>query len=277
MAQAQAQGHYTLTAENEGAIAEFFYKNGYVIIDNALSESELSAIRADLAAADRAKKSNRAKDRTRHVMHKCFFEKSPATVDFVLESRLVDLVQYFIADIPGGRGNTLTAHLIHNNAFTVPPGGRGQAPSWHTDDALQNVILPEGARIPDNVRLPVMVCTCMIWLSDCLTAENGPTFIVPGSHRFGRAVDAAYADLHGIPACGRAGSAVIINNQLWHRGAHNGSLTSRETLQLTFGRRIIGHKFGSIMNYHMPAEVVAKLKTDSQRARMGFLEGGAYS
>lgn len=270
-------GHYTLGSSVTAEMLDFFHKNGYIIVDNAVSASELHAIRADLSASDAAKKSTRAKDRIRHVMHKCFFEHSPATVDFILGSPLVDFVQNIIADVPGGRGNTLTAHLIHNNAFIVPPGGRGQAPSWHTDDALQNVILPEGARIPDNVRLPVMVCTCMIWLSDCMTAENGPTFVVPGSHRFGRPVDPAFADSHGIPACGRAGSAVIINSQLWHRGAHNSSNTPRETLQLTFGRRIIGHKFRSIMNYQMPGSVISKLTTDEQKARMGFLEGGAYS
>jgi len=271
-----SDGHYTLNnAINQAEIAQFFYKNGYVIIDNAVPDTVLQNIRADLYRADSKKKPNR--DITRHNMHKCFFEISPETTNFILNSQLVDFIQYMIADVPGNRGNTLTAHLIHNNAFIVPPGGRGQAPTWHTDDALQNVILPEGARIPDNVRLPVMVCTCMIWLSDCLEAENGPTFVVPGSHRFGRVVDPKYADAHGIPACGRAGSAVIINNQLWHRGAHNMSNVPRETLQLTFGRRIIGHKFRSIMNYMMPAHVTEHLKTDAQKARMGFLEGGAYS
>lgn len=49
-----------------------------------------------------------------------------------------------------------------------------------------------------------------------------------------------------------AGTCVLINNQLWHRGSANTSEVPRETLQLTFARRIIGHKHKTIMNYHMP-------------------------
>ena len=67
----------------------------------------------------------------------------------------------------------MTAHLIHNNAFTVPPGGRGQAPTFHTDDCLQNVIIPEGKQLPDWIKLPVLACTWMCWLSDCVEPSNG--------------------------------------------------------------------------------------------------------
>ena len=73
-------------------------------------------------------------------MHKCFFENSQATVDLVSNSKLYDFAHHVISDIPGNRGNSLVAHLIHNNAFIIPPGGRGQAPSWHTDDPLQPII-----------------------------------------------------------------------------------------------------------------------------------------
>ena len=61
----------------------------------------------------------------------------------------------------------------------------------------------------------------MIWLSDCDKPENGPTYVVPGSHRFGKVVDSEFAELHAIPMCGMAGTVVLINNQLWHRGCEN--------------------------------------------------------
>lgn len=67
-----------------------------------------------------------------------FFENSPATVDIFENSKLTDLAEYIIKDVPGARpdSNSLNAHIIHNNAFIVPPGGRDQAPIWHTDDPL---------------------------------------------------------------------------------------------------------------------------------------------
>ncbi len=215
-------------------------------------------------------------DSDKHQVHKCFFENSPTTIDLIESSVLYDFAQYMIEDVPGGRGNSLTAHLIHNNAFSVPPGGRGQAPTFHTDDCLQNVILEEGKQLPDWVKLPVLVCTWMCWLSDCEDPSNGPTWIVPGSHRFGRVVVPVLADQLAIPACGKAGTCVLINNQIWHRGSKNTSNVPRQTLQLTFARRIIGHKYKTIMNYHMP-ENVYKNKSEKLKERLGWLQGGAYS
>jgi ectoine hydroxylase-related dioxygenase (phytanoyl-CoA dioxygenase family) len=167
-------------------------------------------------------------------------------------------------------------HLIHNNAFSVPPNGRGQAPSWHTDDPLQQVIIPDGKVLPDWVKLPCLVATYMIWLSDCTTVENGPTHIVPGSHRFGKNINYEFAEEHAIPACGKAGTAVLVNSQTWHRGCANTSKNARDTLQLTFGRRIIGHKHKTIMNYKMPDHVFRD-QNEKTLKRLGFLQGGAYS
>lgn len=141
---------------------------------------------------------------------------------------------------------------------------------------LQQIILPDNYELPQNVRLPVLVCTYMIWLSDCDTPDKGPTYVVPGSHRFGRPINTEEADKYGIPMCGKAGTAVLINANVWHRGCENKSNTPRETLQLTFARRIIGHKHKSIMNYQMPLSIYEG-RSDKLKERMGFLQGGAYS
>jgi ectoine hydroxylase-related dioxygenase (phytanoyl-CoA dioxygenase family) len=282
---ATTTAQFDLCTDSFDQMADFFYANGYVILNNALDADMVRRIRHDLHTCnDQMNSSKTNKVRTkdeknkRHNMCKCFFEHSPATVDLIEHSKLTDFAQHVIADVPGARpdSNSLTAHVIHNNAFIVPPGGRGQAPSWHVDDPLQQVIVPDGTTLPANIRLPVLVCTYMIWLSDCDTAENGPTYVVPGSHRYGRPVDGAEADRTGIPMCGKAGTAVLINSNVWHRGCNNQSDVSRETLQITFGRRIIGHKHKTIMNYQMPEHVYSG-RSEPLKARMGFLEGGAYS
>jgi len=266
-------------------MADFFYTNGYVILENALTPEMLTNLRNDLNSADSHFKMNQsAKDAKknengrRHKVHKCFFENSKATVDLIENSKLTDFAQYVIGDVPGARpdSNSLTAHVIHNNAFTVPPGGRGQAPSWHVDDPLQQIIVPNNYLLPAYVRLPVLNATYMIWLSDCDTPDKGPTYVVPGSHRFGRPINNIEAERKGIPLCGKAGTAVLVNANVWHRGCENKSNISRETLQITFARRIIGHKFKTIMNYQMPSHVLEG-RSDILKQRLGFLEGGAYS
>lgn len=272
--------HYDLDAA-----LHFFHRYGFIVMDQALSPTVVAALtsdieRLDLAAATTTGKQKNRQKQPPHHMNKCFFENSAAMVDVVSSSAIVDLVQSIIADVPGGRGNTLQAHLIHNNAFVIAPGGRGQAPKWHTDDALQSIILPPHRSLPDDVKLPVLAVTCMCWLSNCETPENGPTFVVPGSHRFGQEVDATFAEERGMPMCGRAGTVVIINNQLWHRGCANTSDVPRVCMQMTFGRRFVGHKFKTIMNYHLPASVERKVKnhaSEQVQMRFGYLQGGAYS
>jgi ectoine hydroxylase-related dioxygenase (phytanoyl-CoA dioxygenase family) len=262
---------------NFRTMADFFHKNGYIKIENALDANTIKLLKTDLYKLN-SKVDNTKKGERKHVVHKCFFEYSPTMVDFIVKSQLCDFMQYIIADVPTSHqgGNSLTAHLIHNNAFSIMPNGRGQAPNWHTDDPLQNLILPVGMKLPDSVKLPVLVCTAMIWLSDCLSPECGPTYVVPGSHRSGQLINRDTADKFGIPMCGKAGTAVIVNSQVWHRGCENNSNIARDTVQITFGRRIIGHKFRSIMNYKMP-EHVTRNKTDKEKERLGFLQGGAYS
>lgn len=183
-----------------------------------------------------------------------------------------------IGDVPDSwaSNTSLTAHVIHNNAFIVEPGGRGQAPSWHVDDPLQQVIIPSGYTLPPNIRLPVLVATYMIWLSDCETPENGPTYVVPKSHRFGRLINVTEANRLGVPMCGKAGTAVLINSNVWHRGCENKSNVPRETLQITWARRIIGHKFKTIMDYQMPSHVLNN-RSETAKKRLGYLQGGAYS
>jgi hypothetical protein len=148
-------------------MADFFYTNGFVILENALAPEMISRLRNDLNTVDSHYKNGQSTS-SRHKVHKCFFENSRATVDLIENSKLTDFAQYVIEDVPGARpgGNSLTAHIIHNNAFIVPPGGRGQAPGWHVDDPLQQIIIPNNYALPPYIRLPVLNATYMIWLSD---------------------------------------------------------------------------------------------------------------
>ncbi len=271
--------HFNFSSDTFKAIGEYFHSNGFVIIDNAISPEQIAKLKKDLTAAEQASLSKiNKKYASSHLMHKCFFEHSTTTVDIIESSKLADFAQWIIADVPDTRVNnsSLKAHVIHNNAFSVPPGGRGQAPVWHVDDPLQQVIIPYGKELPDWIKLPVLACTYMIWLSDCDSPENGPTYVVPGSHRYGQVVDPEYAEANGIPTCGKAGTAVLINSNLWHRGCANKSTRARDTVQITWARRIIGHKHKTIMNYNMPAHVYAG-RSDLLKERMGWLQGGAYS
>ena len=259
-------------------MAEFFHKNGYIIINKAISEETVKKLREDLRKEETKQKNQKVKNKNGHKMHVCFFENSKTTVDIIENSKISDFADYIIKDIPNVKKTSpsMKTHVIHNNAFIVGSEGRGEAPFWHVDDPVQQVSLPNNYILPDEVKLPVLVATYMIWLLDCEKPENGPTYVVPGSHRFGRNVDPELAESLGIPMCGKSGTAVLINANTWHRGCNNISKIPRETLQITFARRIIGHKFKTIMNYNMPDHVLQN-RSNLAFERLGFLQGGAYS
>ena len=278
--------------------AQAFNEFGFLILEHALTPIQIQSIQDDLhkqtenrlkkyledakcgPPIDWPKKDQKKKKTQRHIMHKCFFEESKAVVDLLEDSVLSQFADFVIGDVPDSRkGNTsLMSHMFHNNAFSVPAkNGKGQATVWHVDDPLQNIILPPNVILPDEWRLPVLAMTYMIWLSDCPTPAHGPTKIIPKSHRFCRPVDQRVANrLQHVHGCGPAGTAVLVNCQTWHAGAKNTSDHDRDTLQMSFGRRIIGHKYGSIMNYHMP-ESVFQDRSETCKRKLGFLQGGAYS
>ena len=67
----------------------------------------------------------------------------------------------------------------------------------------------------------------------------------------------------------------MFKNQVWHRGGPNQSDRTRYITQITYARRIIGHKYFPFMNYEMPEHVFAD--ADERKKRLlGFLPSGAY-
>jgi ectoine hydroxylase-related dioxygenase (phytanoyl-CoA dioxygenase family) len=166
-------------------------------------------------------------------------------------------------------------HVVHNNSFISPPGGG--ISGWHQDDA-PHFLVTEG-EAPTNVRLPVLLFTANYYLSDVPDIEHGPTQLIPGSHLFGRPCPSS---MEGTPyeekifSCiGGAGSVIMFNNQVWHRGAPNQSNDPRYMTQVSYGRRIIGHKYFPFMNYNMPEHVYADANPRLKRL-LGFLPTGAY-
>jgi ectoine hydroxylase-related dioxygenase (phytanoyl-CoA dioxygenase family) len=104
------------------------------------------------------------------------------------------------------------------------------------------------------------VVNSMVMLDD-MTPTNGPTRVVPGSHKWTpinvpdnnmgevKRVEARPEDIPNIPKdpyathpkevrlTGRAGSVAVINGHVWHGGTRNESGASRRVLHLAIGRR----------------------------------------
>lgn len=119
---------------------------------------------------------------------------------------------------------------LHNSKINMKSAGVGESIEWHQDWAFY-------PHTNDDV------LAVGIYLDDC-THENGPMFVVPGSHRgpvydhhqggyFCGATDPANIEAEiarAVPLTGPAGTLTIHHARLLHGSAHNRSAHSRRFL-----------------------------------------------
>jgi len=259
----------------------FFNKNGYILIPDALTESECEELKNMIDTLDNKTKGDKKKQ-SRHQMHKVVFIQYPELCLRIFKNkRIHSLCKKIIGMCGSPRGSSDTSlkmHVIHNNTYCVQPGQRGQAPVWHTDDPPLFITTNE-KNLPDNIIFAPTVLTCMYYLNDIRGPIDGMTHVIPGSHRFGRLCtkDDAESQNFIAPAV-KKGTALIISSSVWHRGSNVAPEgRPRYVFQVSYGRRLVGHKHDTIMDFVMPNQVKNLLKTDEDKELMGYLQGGAYS
>jgi ectoine hydroxylase-related dioxygenase (phytanoyl-CoA dioxygenase family) len=258
-----------------------FHTHGFLVIHNVLTPDQCQALRDDLDAALKTTVGD-AYPTSRKIV-KRMFEHSPSNLNLFALEPIVTFAEQLIGDANGadyprqeGVPNANTIHVIHNNSFKIPPDTDGLAQNaWHQDDT-PHVLSLDGKPLT-NIRLNVLAFTVNYYLTDVLTEENGPTQTIPGSHLFGKFCDGNITGFEDqIHSClGGMGSAVCFNNQVWHRGSRNASSTTRYITQITYAKRLVGHKYEPFMNYQMPEHCYTGAD-ERLKQLLGFLPNGAY-
>ena len=236
------EGQTVDSAQIDGWVEQFHHE-GYLFLKNVLAPGTVSQLKTDL---DRALAADPDENTGSKSLHHRMFEGSQANLKLFDMEPIVSFAEALIAT---------HCHVIHNNSFRTPPGGG--ITTWHQDDPPH--LLVTHGEPPSNIRLPVLLFTANYYLTDVLQVENGPTQVIPRSHLFGASPPAAmedppYAD-QVVSNLGPAGSVIMFNNQVWHRGGPNGSEVTRYMAQVSYARRLVGHKYHPFMNYTMPEHV----------------------
>ena len=243
-----------------------FHREGFLFLENVLPPTWCAELRADLdwALFNNPNGLNNVSSRI-ELSHR-MFEHSAANLHLFDLEPIVSFAEALIAP---------NCHVIHNNSFKSPPGGG--LDSWHQDDPAHYIVTD--GEPPLNVHLPVLFFTANYYLTDVTEIEHGGTEVVPKSHLFGatppRVIEGTPWEDQVHYNLGRAGSVIMFNNQVWHRGGPNRSDRTRYITQITYARRIIGHKYYPFMNYTMPESVYTETNPRLRRL-LGFLEHGAY-
>lgn len=111
---------------------------------------------------------------------------------------------------------TLLPNYLLSTAQSIRLHPGEAAQSWHTDDAFYLMPRPHARTLGVSV----------IWAIEDFTADNGATEVIPGSHRWGMEHPDARAP-GGVAAAMPAGSALVFDAALWHRGGSNRSSGTR--------------------------------------------------
>lgn len=244
-----------------------FHRDGYLFLHDLLPRELCDQLRADFDRIHPTKGGP-----TEHAVR--MFENSRANLDLFECEPIVSLAEALIGE--DNRLGTESCHVVHNNSFRTRNGGGWSA--WHHDDSPHFLCTDDNP--PTNIHLPVLLMTANFYLTDQPTGEHGPGQVVPGSHRFGKVPP---EDLKGtkweplVTTCtGNAGSVMLFNSQVWHRGAPNHSDRVRYVTQVSYGRKSISHFFHPFMDYKMPEHVVAWADTPRRKRLLGYLPSGPY-
>ncbi len=269
------------TPEQLNEWIEFFHTNGFLVIHNVLTPEQCQFLRNDLDEILKKNEGNKYQ-RSKKIM-KRMFEHSKSNLDLFALEPLVTFAEHLIGGANGtdysrddGIPNANVIHVIHNNSFKIPPETDGLAKnSWHQDDTPHALSLD--GRPLTNIRLNVLAFTVNYYLTDVLSQENGPTQVIPGSHLFGKLCNGDISEYEDqVHSClGAMGSAVCFNNQVWHRGSRNSSSVTRYITQITYAKRLVGHKYEPFMNYQMPSHCYEGAD-ERLKQLLGFLPNGAY-
>lgn len=218
---------------------DFFVEQGYLIIPDLVSPSEITELKEDTVRISRgeypsAKLKPLPKDmppdevlRNILCIHQPHFI-SPVMQKFVSHPAMCGVLSQIVgAHLPGWDGSV---KCMQSMLFVKPPNFQGQA--WHQDEGY----------IPTRDR---SLCGGWIALDDA-TVENGCLYVLPGSHRNGyifpqkphenpeefdfSGESFGFDDSKEVPVVVKAGTVVFFNGYLLHRSRKNRSQVYRRVL-----------------------------------------------
>ena len=196
--------------------------NGYVVLNACMDAGLLNGLRARILElfeeeGDRAGHEFKTEEHARRLAN--LVNKGEVFARAIALPQVLDHVRYVL----GG-----DCKLSSLNARSADP---------HTDIG-QPLHVDMGA-IPDENGY--WVCNT-VWMLDDFTRENGPTRMVPGSHKWGTRPqdvleDPFAAHPQEVLLTGKAGSIAVMNAHMWHAGTANRTAAPRLAMHGFYCRR----------------------------------------
>lgn len=250
-------------------------QRGFAVARGVFSPEEVAALRADIddvfARVPPDMRSGRTSLSNASMFRYEMVNRSAGSQDVAGDPRILGLIEPLLGE---------DCHVIACTAWRNPPdvdhAPRGQ--EWHVD-AGPFVPRAPGTEWPEHISYPVFVIAAHVFLQDC-TLQDGPTAVVPGSHRSGCVPpdecvweeELSYCDQVSEPMLARVGDVGFFVSDAWHR-----RLPPRERnrgrffLQINYGRRDIAQRLlpTSEVN-HASVAAIGRATTERGRRLIGL-------
>ena len=197
-------------------------ESGYVVLESCMGSDLLHALRTRILAlfeeeGDRAGSEFRTEEHAHRLAN--LVDKGEVFRRAIAQPQMLDYVRHVLG---------ADCKLSSLNARSADPN----------TDVGQPLHVDMGA-VPDDKGY--WVCNT-VWMLDDFTRENGPTRMIPGSHKWGtRPQDVLDDPLAPHPQelllTGKAGSIAVMNAHMWHAGTANRTTSPRLAMHAFFCRR----------------------------------------
>jgi hypothetical protein len=239
--------------------------DGWCVIRGVFTPAEVTQLRKEIDAifdSTPPERSRGDKDEFRYEM----LNRSAACQEAIGHPRILAVIEPLLGD---------DCHVIANTAWRNPPTFAGGP--WHCD-AGPHIPRPEGVPWDDRIPYPVFAIGAHLLLQDC-TRADGPTAVVPGSHRSGRLApfermndpDLSYDGRPPVLLEGRAGDVAMFASDVWHRGLPADGGRGRYFLQAHYGRRDLAQRIRTTAEVNQLSDAaIARADTDRARSLVGL-------
>lgn len=200
-------------SEVERYVEEIAIK-GFSVVEGVLGETQLEEARrrvdevyeAQAAEVGGAEALRRIND---ELVSRCLLAYDEYFLGVAAAAKILMLLERLLGDY---------FILSQQNAILILPGRDNYQTSWHRDLIYQHFV-PSRA-----VAVSALVCL------DDFSAETGGTNVLPASHKLEKFPSQDYVLKHEQAVSARAGSAIVFDSMLFHRGGVNTSAHPRRGL-----------------------------------------------
>jgi ectoine hydroxylase-related dioxygenase (phytanoyl-CoA dioxygenase family) len=241
-------------------------RDGYALLPAVFTAAEAEQLRTEIDVAFERYPAERGRSDREEFRYQ-MLNRSAACQAAVMHPGILAVIEPLLGD---------DCHVIANTAWRNPPDFKGGP--WHCDGG-PHVPRAEGVPWDDRIPYPVFAIGAHIYLRDC-GPQDGPTAVVPGSHRSGRLAPFDRMNDETLSYDGRppavlaatAGDVALFVSDAWHRGLPAGEgARGRFFLQVHYGRRDIAQRIRPTAEVnHLSPEALARAVDPRAKTVLGL-------